>query len=135
MSQKQQKRLPVWTAARTQKSAHDFDQNVNRKSPMQVGATTLTLATSTVFADVKDAEGRSWAKQHGLAHIRKLGEAEAKYLLLYLKISPTDDMYSDALGDLVYCDNVWGWLEAYAKAGGDLTKLKVNPDFKASYKV
>ena len=120
---------------RSSNFAHHLVEIAERKSPMQVGATTLTLATSTVFADVQEAEGRSWAKQHGLAHIHKLGEVEAKYLLSYLKISPTDDMYSDALGDLVHCDNVWGWLEAYAKAGGDLTRLKVSPDFKASSRV
>ena len=50
-------------------------------------------------------------------------------------MSPTDEMYSDALGDVVYCDNTWGWLEANAKAGGDLTRLHVRPDFKASSKV
>lgn len=122
--------------AHSQKAAYDWDRNVKRKSPKQGGvANPILPMTRTVFADVKDAEGLSWAKQHGLAHVTKLGEVEAKYLLSYLKMSPTDELYSDALGDLVYCDNTWGWLEAYAKAGGDLTRLHVRPDFKASSKV
>lgn len=85
--------------------------------------------THTIFADPREAEGYLWAKKHGYAHVNRLGEKQARELLSFLK--PDDDMYSDALGDLVSYDNTWGWLELYANAGGDLQKLNIQQDFDA----
>ena len=85
--------------------------------------------THTIFADPREGEGYLWAKKHGYAHVNRLGEKQASELLSFLK--PDDDMYSDALGDLVSYDNTWGWLELYANAGGDLQKLNIQQDFDA----
>ena len=41
------------------------------------------------------------------------------------------DDRSDASGDLLHCDNTWGWLEAYAEAGGNFVILNIRPDFVA----
>ena len=87
-------------------------------------ATTLTQSQDKpgfqIYIQLLQIPEKGWGTygQNSYAHTSRLGEKEAREILSVLK--PADDMFSDALGDLIAYDNAWCWLEAYANAGGNL---------------
>ena len=83
---------------------------------------TTTLADASNY---KEVGGMEWAMQKGYAHVKRLNEKDAKTVLTFLQLCNSSQQYSDALGDLMYYNNPWGWLEKYDDAGGNLKDLKV----------
>ena len=67
--------------------------------------------------------GVEWAEQHGYRHVDKLSRTDAKIVLKVLKLSDQDA--SDAFGAMLF-GNPWYWLEAFAKAGGQLGELHIH---------
>lgn len=71
--------------------------------------------------------GFTWAKQHGYAHIHRVSKEDA--MLILDKLQVNDNLVircsiTDAFAALTN-GNPWYWIEQFAKAGGDLTKLHV----------